>query len=67
MITKKEYNKLIEDAHDDMSANGLMAEDCLYEVADCLIEPAIETFLKKMGVTDVKGRFADDIYSGTGF
>ena len=74
---KNKYNALVKDLHagmmeaeQEMAAEGIEVggSEMGYSVAeDSMSEnPWITTFLKAMGVQDVKGRFVDDIYRGRG-
>jgi hypothetical protein len=62
------YNQLIKDLHEgmvDAQADGVDANP--YDIVEGVLadEGWVITFLKNGGVIDVKGRIADDIYSGS--
>lgn len=71
----KKYAKLIAELHLGMKETMVDMELCgvdvsydelACEMAEGLLfdEPWVNKYLMSIGVRDVKGRFADDIYSG---
>lgn len=66
-MTRKEFDKMCRDVHDDSVADGFDVEQCAYDLAECLLSNAdVLAFVQKefctTNRTTLKEIIADNIH-----